>query len=129
MEILEGVTSEQAAARPIEGGHNIWELALHIEAWLRACRRRLHAQLSDAEDWPAITAADQQAWKHTRESIMQENDELRSAILLDDYLLGRPIIEGMSSLYVTLHGVVQHSLYHAGQLAILKKAASERQTA
>jgi hypothetical protein len=28
----------------------------------------------------------------------------------------------MSSTYVTLHGVVQHSLYHAGQIALLKKA-------
>jgi uncharacterized damage-inducible protein DinB len=27
-----------------------------------------------------------------------------------------------SSVYVTLHGVVQHDLYHAGQIAILKKA-------
>jgi uncharacterized damage-inducible protein DinB len=26
------------------------------------------------------------------------------------------------SAYVLLHGVVQHNLYHAGQLAMLKKA-------
>jgi hypothetical protein len=27
------------------------------------------------------------------------------------------------SFYVLLHGMVQHDLYHAGQIAILKKAA------
>jgi hypothetical protein len=36
--------------------------------------------------------------------------------------LDEPIIAGMSSIYVTLHGVVQHHLYHAGQIAMLKKA-------
>jgi uncharacterized damage-inducible protein DinB len=28
----------------------------------------------------------------------------------------------MSSRYVSLHGAVQHTLYHAGQIALLKKA-------
>ena len=36
--------------------------------------------------------------------------------------LDEPILEGMSSVYVTLHGVIQHDLYHAGQIAMLKKA-------
>ena len=133
LEVLEGVTVEQATARPFAGGHSIWELALHIEAWVRAGRRRLRgdrAQLTDAEDWPALVGADEQAWKQTCQSIKQAQGELRSAILpLDDTRLEQPIIEGMSSVYVTLHGVIQHSLYHAGQIAILKKAASERQTA
>src|SRR5947207_15275724 len=40
LEVLKGVTAEQATARPFAGGHSIWELALHIEAWVRACGRR-----------------------------------------------------------------------------------------
>lgn len=28
---------------------------------------------------------------------------------------------GPASLYVTLHGLVQHDLYHAGQMALLRK--------
>jgi len=52
----------------------------------------------------------------------QALDELRAAISsLDDSRLEQPIIAGMSSVYITLHGVIQHSLYHAGQMAILKK--------
>lgn len=133
MEILAGVTAEQARARQFAGGHSIWELTLHIEAWLRACCSRLQgnrAQLNDIEDWPAVAGSDEQAWKQARESVKQAHDELASAVLLlDESRLEQPIIKGMSSVYVTLHGVIQHSLYHAGQIAILKKAASERQTA
>jgi uncharacterized damage-inducible protein DinB len=133
VEILEGVTTKQAMAHPLAGGHSIWELALHLAAWMRAVLRRLHgepAQLTDAENFPAVTDSSEQAWEETRESIKRAHEELRSAILhLDDSRLDQPIIEGMSSIYVTLHGVIQHSLYHAGQIAILKKAFKERQTA
>jgi uncharacterized damage-inducible protein DinB len=30
------------------------------------------------------------------------------------------------SHYVLLHGIVQHDVYHAGQIALLKKAVSGR---
>ena len=36
--------------------------------------------------------------------------------------LGKPILEGMSTVYVTLHGIIQHDLYHTGQISMLKKA-------
>jgi hypothetical protein len=59
----------------------------------------------------------------------QAYEELSSAISnADDSRPDQPMIEGMSSVYVTLHGVIQHTLYHAGQIAILKKAISERQS-
>lgn len=130
IEILEGVTAQQAVAHPLMGGHSIWELLLHITAWTQAAVRRLQgdrAQLTDAENFPAINESDERAWQQARESVMRAYDELRSAILLlDDSRLDQPIIDGMSSIYVTLHGLIQHSLYHAGQIAILKKAFSER---
>jgi uncharacterized damage-inducible protein DinB len=133
LEILEGITAEQAATRTFNGAHTIWELALHIEAWVRAGRSRLdgeRAQLADAENWPTIGDTSEQAWADVQVALKDAQIELRSAISrLDDSRLDQPIIEGMSSVYVTLHGVIQHTLYHAGQIAILKKAISERQTA
>lgn len=132
IEILEGITAQQAAAHPLAGGHSIWELALHNAAWMRAVQRRLNgdrAQLTGAENFPPVADSSERAWEVVRESIKRVHEELRSAILLlDDSRLDQPIIEGMSSVYVTLHGVIQHSLYHAGQIAILKKAFSEGQT-
>ena len=131
-EILAGITAEQAASRPFNEAHSIWELALHITAWLQGCRQRLEgdrAQLTDEEDWPKVSDTSERAWKETIVRMTQAYEGLSSAISrLDDSKLDQPIIEGMSSVYVTLHGVIQHTLYHAGQIAILKKAISERQT-
>lgn len=129
LEIIEGIDSQQAAARPFEGVHNIWEIVLHIAAWKRAVLRRLRgdrAQLPTEEDWPPIVASSDEAWEQTRQALKQGHGDLRSAIAgLGESRLDQPIIEGMSSVYVTLHGIVQHDLYHAGQIAILKKATSE----
>jgi len=129
LEILEGITAGQAAARPFPGAHSIWELVLHIAAWERACRRRLggdRAQLSGAEDWPKVTDTSEQAWGQAKEALRQAHEELCNAVSeMDESRLDQPIVEGMSSVYVTLHGVIQHSLYHAGQIAILKKVSSE----
>ena len=32
-DILSGITHQQAAVRPLPGGHTIWEIVLHIIAW------------------------------------------------------------------------------------------------
>lgn len=129
MEILESVTAEQAALRPFSDAHSIWELVLHIEAWERAGLRRLggdHADLSDKEDWPAVVDTSEQAWKQTKKTLKEGHDAFQAAISkLDDSRLDQPVGDGRATVYGTLHGIIQHTLYHAGQIAILKKAIRE----
>jgi uncharacterized damage-inducible protein DinB len=132
MALLEGVTAAQAAARPIPSAHSIWQLVSHIAAWERACLRRLNgdpAQLTDEEDWPAVSDTSEAAWQKTKDELVATHQQLLDKIGgLDDARLNQPIINDpsttYSSVYVTLHGGVQHDLYHAGQIAILKKAVN-----
>jgi uncharacterized damage-inducible protein DinB len=128
--LLDGITAPQAAAHPIPGAHSIWELTLHIAAWERAILRRLKgdpAQLSDAEDWQSIDGTSEAAWEQTKQQLIDNHRELMDAIAnvdesrLNDSIYMDPNIP-FSSIYVTLHGGVQHDLYHAGQIAMLKKA-------
>jgi uncharacterized damage-inducible protein DinB len=126
LELLANVNAGKAAARSIASAHSIWELVLHIAAWDKAVARRLagdRAELSDEEDWPAVNDTSDEAWRQALETLQSVHRELYEAIgRLDDARLDQPIVEGMPSVYVTLHGVIQHDLYHAGQIAILKKA-------
>jgi uncharacterized damage-inducible protein DinB len=127
-EILEGVTSAQASARPIAGGHTIWELVLHIAAWDGAVLRRLGGaavELSDAENFPPVTDASEAAWRKALAHVRRVHEELVSAVaVLPDSRLGE-MVPGKKgahyTFYYMLHGVVQHELYHAGQIALLKK--------
>lgn len=130
LSLLEGVTAEQAAAHAIPGAHSIWELTLHIAAWEDACRRRLEgdpAQLTDDENFPPIVDTSEGAWESAKAKLIDVHRRLLDVIATtDDSRLDQPIMDSaeipFSSAYVTLHGGVQHSLYHAGQIAILKKA-------
>ena len=128
--LLQGVTAEQAAARPVPGAHTIWELTQHIRAWEGACLRRLigdPALLPDSEDWSDVNDHSETAWEKTKQKLVETHQQLLEAIgSLDDSRLDQPIINdpsiSYSTVYVTLHGGVQHDLYHAGQIAVLKKA-------
>ena len=125
--ILKGVTAAQAA-RPIPGAHTIWELVLHIAAWDGAVRRRLDGtavRLSAAKNFPAVTDASETAWRAARAEVRHVHEELVAAVAaLPDSRL-RDMVPGKKgahyTFYYMLHGVVQHELYHAGQIALLKK--------
>ena len=127
LSLLDGVTAAQAAAHPIPGAHSIWELTLHIAAWEDACRRRLEgdpAQLTDNENFPPVRDTSEAAWENTKRKLIDVHHRLLDTLAtVDDSRLDQPIVDSTeTSAYVTLHGGVQHSLYHAGQIAILKKA-------
>jgi uncharacterized damage-inducible protein DinB len=127
-ELLAGVTAAQAAARPLAGGHSIWEIVRHLAAWHEGVRRRLageRVELSPEEDWPPIGDAHEAAWREALAGLERTYTELRRAVahLTDSRLL--EMAPGQDhSLYVMLHGLIQHDLYHAGQIALLKKAWS-----
>jgi uncharacterized damage-inducible protein DinB len=127
-ELLQGVTPDTAAAKPIPGAHSIWELLLHISAWTEAVRRRLQgdrADLSPEEDWPTVGDTSEAAWNTALDGLEQVQQHLlRDIERLATARLDEPIGPSMPSVYVTLHGLVQHHLYHAGQIALLKRAAS-----
>jgi uncharacterized damage-inducible protein DinB len=127
-EVLGGIDAHQAAARPLANAHNIWELVRHIGVWEDVGRRRLAGdraaiEISSPEDWPPANDTSDQAWEATKSALERGHRALVDAIRqVPESRLDEPILEGMSSVYVTLHGVIQHDLYHAGQIAILKKA-------
>jgi uncharacterized damage-inducible protein DinB len=128
LEILKGVSAEQAAARPIKNGHTIWELVLHIAAWDGAVRRRMGGvavKLTDAENFPPVANTNEAAWGKALAEVRRAHEELIAAVsaMADARLYEMvPGKEGAHyTFYYMLHGVVQHELYHAGQIALLKK--------
>ena len=126
LEALEKVTAEKAAARPLAQVHTIWEVVLHIAATQELVIRRLQGDstpLSPEQDWPSVADTGEKAWLSSLTALKRSYSELCQALSqVSDSLLDRAILPGHSSLYVTLHGLVQHNLYHAGQIALLKKA-------
>jgi uncharacterized damage-inducible protein DinB len=128
-ELLDGVTFEQAAARPIPGAHNIWELVLHISAWAEIARQRLHNRALESAppevDWPPVPQPNAKAWADALERLAVSHKELArdTAALSADALAVRvPVADPGYSVETLLRGVVEHGTYHGGQIALLRRA-------
>jgi len=129
LELLDDVTAEHAASRPIPHAHTMWEILLHVTVWVEQIRARLRGDdnrkdLPPHEDWPPQPdQPDSAAWEALQGRLKIAQESLASEIVgLNETRLDQPVQEGFSSTYVTLHGLVQHNLYHAGQIALLKRA-------
>ena len=135
-QILRGVTAAQAAARPIPQGHSIWELVLHMTSWKNEVRRRIEgapAGEPQEGDWPAVGDATEARWTEARAALDRAHAALTAAVRgLSESKVFAPTNDprvretgaGVSH-YTLLHGLVQHDAYHAGQIAILKKAVEK----
>jgi len=121
--ILEGIDGAQANARPISDAHSIAELAAHILSWREETLRRLEGKGGDvpaAGDFPEPLE-----WSELLARLDRSHDALTKAVAaLDDGILDEKVKGRRESYYVLLQGIIHHDLYHAGQIAILKKGLS-----
>ena len=126
-EILAGVDARVAAGRPVPGAHSIWEIVLHLVATQRVLLRRLDGDggainLPPAEEWPDVADVSETAWRDAVDRLVAGDRALRDRIAaFPPDRLDEPLIPGGSSAYNNFHGYVQHSLYHAAQIGLLKK--------
>jgi len=129
-DLLEGITAEQACVRPLPSAHNIWDLVLHTEVYLDVALKAMEGSpmpplFGTEKDWPTATDCSALAWTGTVQRLLESCERLAQAIdkfadqRLQDSVPGREY-----DFYYLLHGIVQHSLYHAGQIAMLKKAVT-----
>lgn len=127
-ETLTGVTAAQAAKHPLAGAHSIWELVLHIERWARAVSEALGGtpmpQPPFAEDWPAVGGTSEKDWQAALAKLDAVQAGLLSAIKGFPEERLREVVPGRHGYDYAflLYGLVQHNIYHAGQIALLKKA-------
>lgn len=130
LELLEDVDAATAAARPLPKVHSIWELVLHIAAWDAAGLRRLggeKCQPKGEANFPPVTAATEAAWRKAVAATKRTHETLvRTVAALPESRLRDRVPGKRYDFYHLLHGIAQHELYHAGQVAVLKKAGGRR---
>ncbi|HLV87257.1 MAG TPA: DinB family protein [Candidatus Sulfotelmatobacter sp.] len=125
-ELVEDIDAETAAARPVADAHSIWELLLHVAVWDRVALTRLDGKKSQPKglaNFPLSPKPTGAAWRKAIADTFRTHDTLTRIVakLSDQRLLDR--VPGKRyDFYHMLHGMVQHELYHGGQIAILKKA-------
>ena len=126
LELLKDVDAGTATARPLSDVHSIWELVLHIAVWDEAGLRRLSGekwQPVGLANFPTVSTETESAWPKTVAATKRTHETLVNTVAgLPDSRLWDRCPGKRYDFYHLLHGIAQHELYHAGQIAILKKA-------
>lgn len=136
LDAISGVDARGANARPVAGAHSIAEIALHALAWLEEVARRLDGNAPaepERGDWPGAAELPDAGWSEVRKAITDvaaaldaglsklSQEKLDAKVDYGDY--NAPLGSGVT-IAAMLHGVAQHTAYHGGQIALLKRALS-----
>jgi len=127
MDTLKEVEAEEAQIRHIEWRHTIWEIVNHCAYWMDAVAGALKGEEmpgiepGSKEDWPRMGETEGD-WANAQEKLKKTHEALVGSLSgFDETRLG-DTVPGRSYKYrMMLHGVSDHNLYHAGQMAVFRK--------
>jgi uncharacterized damage-inducible protein DinB len=124
-ELLKTVTAETAVSQPLPDRHSIWEIVLHVAAWKRVAARRLKGETVKEPpegDWPPLPGGGADSWQKSLRHLDSSHRQLMEATgSLTDERLEEKTPGTEYTLYFLVHGTIQHDLYHAGQIALLRR--------
>jgi len=120
---LKGISAKQAAWRPGQGRHNIWEVTLHAAYWKYAVRRRIDGgkrgsfalEGSNFFARPEKGNLNEAAWSADKKLLDREHRALHGTVA--KVMRTARAAKVMPQLY----GVAFHDIYHAGQIRLLRR--------
>ncbi len=126
-ELLADVDAVLAASRPIPGAHSIWEIVRHLSVWMLTAKRRMAGEVVEPTgdvDWPPVTSATPEAWLATLDVLEQAHRAIeRTVHAMPADALSDVVPNRTYTVAHMLHGLAQHTAYHSGQIAMLKRVA------
>jgi len=127
MEVLRGVQPFMVSKR-VGQAHTMIELVLHMTAWRQFVIKRLMGdneyQVTDDLNFPKPSSS-ADAWKKALKDLEQSQNEMVAAIKKFPEGKLAELVPGAShkyTWYTLLHGIIQHDVYHTGQISLLKRA-------
>lgn len=127
---LDGVTAEIAVRQPPWSAHSIWNIVTHLTAELVYARAVVEGIAASyvGNTWPEISDPSEAAWEKAINELKRANRAfVRAVRALDEEILDEKPIHVRGPFYLMLHGTMQHSIYHAGQISLLAGQATAQQ--
>lgn len=126
LEVLAGVTPAMAAKHPIKGGNSIWELVDHLASWNIIVTQRMQGEtptVTQEFNFPPTPKPTPAAWKATLKRLAASQALFRREIArFPEAKLGRKRPKANMTWSVLIYGQVEHCLWHAAQIALLRRA-------
>jgi uncharacterized damage-inducible protein DinB len=125
--ILEEVDKSGVYNKPNNSGHSFIELLYHMITWAEFCFKQLEnaspQEMKEVEsrDWREIELKNH-TWKKGMGEFRKTHEKIISILETKDDSLLKKIVPGREfNFRFMLNGLIQHNIYHLGQIAYLKK--------
>ena len=129
---LLGEVNEKTAYEKPGGQHSTLELLWHMITWREFTIDRLQhspqMQLAYFEemDWRELDHNDMTLWKQGLERLQETQDQLLNLLTAKtDEILDQTVKERAYTFRKLLYGIIQHDIYHLGQIAYIHKLLKE----
>lgn len=126
LEALEGVGPALAGKHPVKGGHSIWEIVEHLASWNEIVAERISGGVpvvTSERNFPPIPRLTPAAWRESLRRLEHSHLQFRKEVArFPERNLGRRRPKTTGNWSGLFHGQIQHVLYHAGQVALLRRA-------
>lgn len=126
---LDGLTEQEAFAIPAAGVHSVAEQVSHILAWRKECILRYRDGYTDLmnspEDWKPNTTLQETGWPALKQQLYNSTEDLVALLEgQDDSYLETPYRDTGYNFHDMMDGIIQHDLYHLGQIGVTLKLLS-----
>lgn len=126
--------NEQTAFEKPNGQHSMVELVWHMVNWREFVISRFTKDSTkdityfEVNDWRALDHSDKALLQQGLQRLHQTQAELLEVIGNEsDALLDKNVEERSYTFRKLLHGILQHDIYHLGQIAYLQKLLTGKQ--
>lgn len=124
--ILEDCPAEKTSLPETSNSHSLPDLLWHMITWAEFTLRRIEGRQDDPKemeilDWRKLDPSIH-TWANGLREIRQVHDQIIARLKEkeDDFLLQKVDYRSYDFGYL-LHGLIDHTIYHLGQIALLQK--------
>jgi uncharacterized damage-inducible protein DinB len=117
------LSDEDAFARPIPDVHSVAEHVSHMLEWRKECILRFKGLkrelMNSPDDWKDNAELIKFGWTNLKNALYDSRLELEELFAdHDDTYLERRFLDTEYNLHYLIEGIIQHDLYHLGQIGI-----------
>ncbi len=125
MGVLNKISPEQAYKSNVHI-RSICELVRHMTSWKIFAVERLKGhsdfEITEKENWKMDSSDNPLIWNEILDDLKESHDQLIKMLEnINDEKLSEEVDGKAYDFYTLLHGVMQHDLYHAGEIVLLSK--------
>ncbi|PAM96584.1 hypothetical protein B4N84_01060 [Flavobacterium sp. IR1] len=122
---LDEVTAAQAYTKVNPNLNTIWEIVNHLIQWRRNILKRLQGEVITTPDhnyFVPVLDSSEAAWEQSLQSLAKSQESWNDFFTdFNDEDLQKIYAANNHTFYEHIHGIIQHDVYHLGQIVILKK--------